>query len=102
MIKKITTDNKIDELARMVAKGFASTTEDINKVRGDLNEVKEDLSGVKQDLNGVKQDLSGVKQDVNEIKKDIREINMKLYDIDEYTRRNSRRIEKLEEKASIL
>jgi hypothetical protein len=49
----------IDDLAEMVAEGFANTA------------TKQDVSAIQQDINGVKQDLSEVKHEVLAVKSNL-------------------------------
>lgn len=53
-----------------------------------------------------KEDLQRLETKVDKrfdkIDEDFKEINMKLHDIDENSRRNSRRVERLEEKVGII
>ena len=61
-----------------------------------------DKMATKDDLREVKDDLRTLGNKVDVIDENVKEINMKIHDIDEYSRRHSRRIEKLEENAGIL
>lgn len=56
------TDEKIDNLARMVKRGFDNTA------------TKEDLEAVKQDLEVVKTDIHFLKSDVQDIKEKVENI----------------------------
>jgi archaellum component FlaC len=76
MTKK-TTDEKIDELARMVAKGFGDVKDEMN-IRFDK-----------------------IDERFEKVDENFREVNMKLHDIDDAVRKHSTRIERLEE-ASVV
>ena len=52
-----TKEDKIDKLARMVAKGF-------NEVKGDINEVKGDISDIRSKM-ATKEDLTSLRNDID-------------------------------------
>ena len=65
------TDEKVDDLAGMVKRGFDKTArkEDLEAVRQDLEVVKEDLEVVKSDLVFVKSDVQDIKEKMENIEK---------------------------------
>ncbi len=79
-----TTDEKIDDLARLVAKGFSEVKVEVSEVKGDVKSFRDEVN-----------------QKFQEVDENFKEINMKLHDRDENVRRNTTRIEKLEE-ASVV
>ena len=78
------TDKKIDDLARMVANGFSGI---------------EERMATKEDLYTLE---NKVDKGFEKIDENFREVNMKLHDRDENVRRNTTRIERLEENVGIL
>ena len=54
------TDDKIDDLAGMVKRGFDAASKEINGVRDDLFVVKTDLAVVKDDLATVKEKVENI------------------------------------------
>lgn len=75
---EVRTDEKIDSLARMTAEGF--------------KRVDERFDGVENKIETLETKVDG----------NFREVNMKLHDIGESISRHSTRIEKLEEKTGVL
>ncbi len=61
-----TTDKKIDQLARMVAKGFASTGNQINEVKEDLanlrTELKGDIANLRTEIKG---DMTNLRNEID-------------------------------------
>jgi uncharacterized coiled-coil DUF342 family protein len=82
---EIRTDDKIDELARITAKGFSNIGNNIATFKDETN--------IRFDK---------IDERFEKVDENFREINMKLHDRDENVRRNTTRIEKLEENAGIL
>ncbi|MEK7669427.1 MAG: hypothetical protein AAB350_02445 [Patescibacteria group bacterium] len=50
-IKKESTDEKIDNLAIMVAKGFDDVHKEIKQLKGGFNGLRENFDGLREDVN---------------------------------------------------
>ena len=106
MTKK-TTDEKIDELSQLMKSGFENVDKRFDEAEKRTDERIDGLARMTAEgFGNIKNEMDARFDKIDErfekVEENFREINMKFHDRDENVRRNTTRIEKLEENAGVV
>lgn len=74
---------KIDDLARMVQKGFMEINDNFNGQKIGIGGLKTDVKGLKVDVSSIKNDVKELKGQTSNIENKVNQIDRRLFSIEE-------------------